>query len=165
MHRAHHYGYLIERWRLLARTAGLRMQRFATAGRWPLFCVRSPALQKSGGIYLSTGIHGDEPAPPLALLALLEAGVFDARAIWFLCPLLNPDGLARRTRENAGGIDLNRDYLAREKVRTWMASRIPTGAPGRPEDVAQLVSALLGDSIPFLTGETIYIDGAQGINH
>jgi NAD(P)-dependent dehydrogenase (short-subunit alcohol dehydrogenase family) len=61
--------------------------------------------------------------------------------------------------------DLNRDYLAREKVRAWMASRIPTGAPGRPEDVARLVSALLGDSIPFLTGETIYIDGAQGINH
>uniref|UniRef100_UPI003340F818 SDR family NAD(P)-dependent oxidoreductase n=1 Tax=Castellaniella defragrans TaxID=75697 RepID=UPI003340F818 len=61
--------------------------------------------------------------------------------------------------------DLNRDYLAREKVRAWMSSRIPTGAPGKSDDVAQLVTALLTASIPFLTGETIYIDGAQGINH
>ncbi|AJE49166.1 SDR family NAD(P)-dependent oxidoreductase [Celeribacter indicus] len=61
--------------------------------------------------------------------------------------------------------DLNRDYLAREKVRAWMRSRIPTGAPGRPEDVARLVAALFGEDIGFLTGETIYIDGAQGMNH
>ncbi|MFA7437801.1 SDR family NAD(P)-dependent oxidoreductase [Castellaniella sp.] len=61
--------------------------------------------------------------------------------------------------------DLNRDFLAREKVRAWMKSRIPTGGPGKPEDVARLVGALLTAAIPFLTGETIYIDGAQGINH
>ena len=61
-------------------------------------------------IYLSAGIHGDEPAPPLALLALIESGALDKRAVWFLCPILNPDGLARGTRENAEGVDLNRDY-------------------------------------------------------
>jgi len=43
-------------------------------------------------------------------LAMLEAGVFDTRAVWFICPLLNPLGLARGTRENAERIDLNRDY-------------------------------------------------------
>lgn len=61
--------------------------------------------------------------------------------------------------------DLNRDFLAREKVRAWMRSRIPTGGPGKPEDVARLVAAIFSENISFLTGETIYIDGAQGMNH
>lgn len=61
--------------------------------------------------------------------------------------------------------DLNKDFLAREKVQKWMASRIPVGTPGKAEDVAKLVAAIFGESINFLTGETIYIDGAQGMNH
>jgi NAD(P)-dependent dehydrogenase (short-subunit alcohol dehydrogenase family) len=61
--------------------------------------------------------------------------------------------------------DLNRDYLAREKVKAWMRQRIPVGAPGKPEDVGRLVAGIFTEGIPFLTGETIYIDGAQGINH
>ena len=61
--------------------------------------------------------------------------------------------------------DLNRDFLAREKVRAWMKQRIPTGAPGTAAEVARLVAALLCEQIGFLTGETIYIDGGQGMNH
>jgi len=63
-------------------------------------------------VYFSAGIHGDEPAPPWALLRLVEAGFFDARCTWFLCPLLNPTGFALRTRENHAKLDLNRDYKA-----------------------------------------------------
>lgn len=61
-------------------------------------------------IYLSSGVHGDEPAQPQALLELLRRDVFDDRAEWYLVPLLNPTGFVARTRENAEGIDLNRDY-------------------------------------------------------
>jgi NAD(P)-dependent dehydrogenase (short-subunit alcohol dehydrogenase family) len=61
--------------------------------------------------------------------------------------------------------DLNSDYLARDKVKTWLAGRIPTGGPGTPEDVAKLVTSLMTGAIPYLTGETIYIDGGQGMNH
>jgi NAD(P)-dependent dehydrogenase (short-subunit alcohol dehydrogenase family) len=61
--------------------------------------------------------------------------------------------------------DLNRDYLAREKVKAWMAQRIPTGGAGSVNDVARLVTAIFAENIGYLTGETIYVDGAQGINH
>jgi protein MpaA len=64
-------------------------------------------------VYLSAGIHGDEPAGPEALRRLLDAGVFDGRASWWLCPVLNPWGLANGHRGNVDGHDLNRDYLAR----------------------------------------------------
>jgi hypothetical protein len=90
--------------------AGFRTEAFGAAGPCPLFALTKRTPGPRPRIYLSAGIHGDEPAPPLALLALLESGTLDARAVWFLCPILNPDGLSRGTRENAGGLDLNRDY-------------------------------------------------------
>lgn len=61
--------------------------------------------------------------------------------------------------------DLNRDYLEREKVKEWMRRRIPVGAPGAAADVARLVAALFAERIGYLTGETIYLDGGQGMNH
>ena len=65
-------------------------------------------------VYLSAGIHGDEPAGPLALLELIREGAFGPEGHWILCPALNPTGLAAGTRENAEGEDLNRDYWARK---------------------------------------------------
>ncbi len=61
--------------------------------------------------------------------------------------------------------DLNRDFLGQEKVQKWLASRVPVGRAGQPEEVARLVGAILTEGISFMTGETIYIDGAQGIYH
>ena len=61
--------------------------------------------------------------------------------------------------------DLNRDYLSRDKVRAWMKGRIPIGTPGQPDEVARLVGAIFSENLSFLTGETIYVDGGQGINH
>jgi NAD(P)-dependent dehydrogenase (short-subunit alcohol dehydrogenase family) len=61
--------------------------------------------------------------------------------------------------------DLNREFLAREKVRTWLSRRVPVGRPGTAEEVARLVAVLFAEKIGFLTGETIYIDGGQGANH
>lgn len=63
--------------------------------------------------YLSAGIHGDEPAGPLAALELLKSGTFDDGRAWMLCPAVNPTGLAAGTRDNAAGFDLNRDYFRR----------------------------------------------------
>lgn len=62
-------------------------------------------------IYLSAGIHGDEPAGPLALLRLLKENLWPANAELFLVPCLNPSGFDLNRRENSQGLDLNRDYL------------------------------------------------------
>ncbi len=76
-------------------------------------------LRRGSGprVYLSTGIHGDEPAGPLALLDLMKGGFFSDPEFrhfdWAICPALNPTGLALGTRGNADGIDLNRDYWNR----------------------------------------------------
>ena len=61
--------------------------------------------------------------------------------------------------------DLNRDYLAKPKVRDWMRNRIPVQRPGTAHEVARLVGTIFSEKIAFMTGETIYIDGGQGMNH
>ena len=60
--------------------------------------------------------------------------------------------------------DLNRDAFA-GPLRDFLAKRIPGGKHGTPEDVARLVAAIFTEDLLFLTGETIYIDGGQGIAH
>ena len=89
------------------------------------------AWQKAGTgrrVYLSAGMHGDEPAGPLALLKLLDDGFFAGPGDWTICPALNPTGLAAGTRENAEGIDLNRDYFTRRSPEAaahaaWLLAR------------------------------------------
>ena len=61
-------------------------------------------------IYLSAGIHGDEPAGPLAALRLIQENRWPDNPEIFLLPCLNPAGFTLNRRENAEGIDLNRDY-------------------------------------------------------
>lgn len=100
----------VEAFDAAARTRGFRPEPLTTVAgvRLTAYTKRTPGPRPR--IYLSSGVHGDEPATPAALLHLLENGVFDDRADWFLCPLLNPTGFRLGTRENAEGIDLNRDY-------------------------------------------------------
>jgi succinylglutamate desuccinylase/aspartoacylase family protein len=90
--------------------AGFRVEHYGESAAGPLVALTKRTRGPRPRIYLSAGIHGDEPAPPLALLEMLEGSRFDSRANWFLCPLLNPNALARGIRENADGLDLNRDY-------------------------------------------------------
>lgn len=61
--------------------------------------------------------------------------------------------------------DLNRDFLAQDKVKAWLGRRVPVGRAGAADEVARLVATLFADNIGFLTGETIYLDGGQGMNH
>jgi murein peptide amidase A len=60
-------------------------------------------------VYISTGIHGDEPSGPLALLQLIEEDSWPEVNLWAV-PCVNPTGFWLNTRENANGVDLNRDY-------------------------------------------------------
>ena len=93
---------------------GFQVEEFGRIGNWPLLAFTRP-LAPIGvpRVYLSAGIHGDEPAPPRTLLRLLHEGFFDGRCSWHICPMLNPVGSHAGKRENGEGIDLNRDYKSR----------------------------------------------------
>jgi NAD(P)-dependent dehydrogenase (short-subunit alcohol dehydrogenase family) len=61
--------------------------------------------------------------------------------------------------------DLNAEFREKEAVMRWIERRIPVKRPGKPEEVAKLVGTLFTSDVGFLTGETIYVDGGQGMHH
>lgn len=102
------------------------IQRLAAASGWQeellipgsdreLLCLTRPPRHASSTpparLYVSAGIHGDEPAGPIALLNMFQSNLWPDHAALWVCPCLNPTGCARATRGNDAGIDLNRDYL------------------------------------------------------
>ena len=60
-------------------------------------------------VVLIAGMHGNEPAPTAILRTLRDGRSVHGIDLWVV-PSYNPDGLARGTRRNARGVDLNRNY-------------------------------------------------------
>ncbi len=60
-------------------------------------------------VVLISTMHGDEPATRRILQALRDGARLRGIDVWVV-PTYNPDGLARGTRKNARGVDLNRNY-------------------------------------------------------
>jgi protein MpaA len=65
-------------------------------------------------------IHGDECAGRVILTALVRQPVPTGVQLW-LVPTINPDGAAAGTRQNARGVDLNRNFPYR-----WRSGGGPT---------------------------------------
>ena len=92
-----------------------------TTSTYPLYCLRYTAQEKSSPlIYVSAGIHGDEPAGVECALRLVELLVdndlhnrfpFPLNEYnWLISPCDNPYGYERDIRENPAGFDLNRMF-------------------------------------------------------
>ena len=110
-HTTHDYPRLIARWRAVAARTGLIMRRFATCPEFALYCVRSKRLPREGAIYISAGIHGDEPAGADALITWAEQNTrLLRRRPFFLVPCINPWGLINNSRMDSRGRDLNRVF-------------------------------------------------------
>lgn len=110
--RSHDYKFLIQRWRAVARAGGLVMRGVIDqTENHKVFFLKSKALKKTGGIYLSGGIHGDEPAGTEALIQWAEQNVKRlAKMPLLIFPCLNPWGVQNNIRVDQNGTDLNRVF-------------------------------------------------------
>ncbi|RFC46080.1 MAG: Succinylglutamate desuccinylase / Aspartoacylase family protein [Verrucomicrobia bacterium] len=126
MHRSSHdYTHLIGRWRVLASSLGLRLSLIAKVDGYPIYCVKSARLRSAPGVYLSAGIHGDEPASTEGLLAWAEGNPVCLREMPFLIfPCLNPWGLVRNKRSDASGNDVNRTFQGDEHPTSAAVRRV-----------------------------------------
>jgi hypothetical protein len=107
-HRAHDVEGLLARWRNVATKAGLRWEELQPG----LPLLRSAgAWNEETAVYLSAGIHGDEPAGTEGLITWAESRIEWLRqGSCFIVPCFNPDGLQANTRRTADGFDLNREF-------------------------------------------------------
>jgi protein MpaA len=93
-----------------------------------------------GELLVFGAIHGDEPGSAEVCRRWLAG---DPRAC--VVPVVNPDGLLRNTKDNARGVDLNRNFPA----RNWSPEHPPGYHPGErplsePESaaLAQLIDEI-----------------------
>ena len=74
---------------------------------------------------LTAAQHGEEADTALLVRRLLER-IPGSETRWAVIPVLNPDGLLAGTRQNAAGVDLNRNFPA----STWQPAETFTFPPG-----------------------------------
>jgi hypothetical protein len=103
------YDELAAAWRALRRL-GVRVRELACVGAARTMQVAEIGDGGLPTVSISAGVHGDEPAAPWALLALVRDGLLDRRFAYRLWPCLNPTGYVAGTRTNAEGADVNRSF-------------------------------------------------------
>jgi NAD(P)-dependent dehydrogenase (short-subunit alcohol dehydrogenase family) len=112
----------------------------------------APLLREQGGSIVNiTSVHEHVPRPGFLLYAAAKAAL--GMLTRGLALELGPDGI----RVNAvapGAIATERNVEADE-----LASEIPLGRPGEPEEVAALVSWIVSDEARYVTGTSVLIDG------
>jgi protein MpaA len=99
-------------------------------------------------LLLFGGIHGDEPGSVELCEAFVRGG--SAARPTVVVPAVNPDGLLRGTKDNARGVDLNRNFPA----KSWSREHPPGYDPG-PAPLSEPESAALARLIDELSPQVI----------
>lgn len=121
----HDVSWLLRSWRALARRCGWKCRVICEQDGRPIVGL----AKGSGGVYFSAGVHGDEAAAPLALLAWAENHPEALAALsGVIFPCLNPWGLSQNSRWSATGEDLNRcwhqeDHALVGPLRRFLGAR------------------------------------------
>jgi murein peptide amidase A len=117
----HNSHELLRQWQRLAKLLKLTTHHLGKtgAGQDLLLFQTKPT---GPAVYLSAGVHGDEPAAPWALLAWAwnHQHLLRERA-FLIAPCLNPDGLLQNTRLDEKQRDLNRLFHTQRIswLKTW----------------------------------------------
>jgi NAD(P)-dependent dehydrogenase (short-subunit alcohol dehydrogenase family) len=156
---------------LYGRSAQLETTRYEevmnTNARSVFLCCREvyPYLEKAGGTIVNIGSFFDKLGVKQNL-----AYCASKAAVGAITRCLAVEWAPKKIRvlDVAPGYietELNAEAMKKGALRAFLEARVPTGGPGRVDDVARLVAALFSEDIPFFTGETIYLDGGQGMAH
>jgi len=127
----------------------------------PLFLSQAaaPALKKSQGAIVNiTDIHAERPLKSYVVYSVAKAGLVGLTRS--LARELAPD-----VRVNAvapGPILWPDEEVFDELARQRIISHTPLKREGTPDDIAKAVQYLLSDA-PYVTGETINVDGGRHI--
>jgi len=102
---------LLERaWKQLRRAGGATIHEVACVGAARTLLLAELGSAHAPTISISAGVHGDEPAPPWALLDIVAGGLLDPRFAYRIWPCTNPSGYQAGTRGNAESQDINRSF-------------------------------------------------------
>jgi protein MpaA len=122
---------VLEETALLAAVRGLGLEEIGRSSEGRPIWALTPTLslrEREKALLVVGGVHGDEVSSVEAVVGLVErvrGGTVDAGGL-VIVPALNPDGVARGTKNSARDVDLNRNFAA----RNWSAAHAPGYFPG-----------------------------------
>lgn len=114
-----------------------------------LYVYRVAESAGSPNVLIIGTMHGDEPAGRhigYGLIRAVEGKLLTIKGVnLWVVPAMNPDGFAHRTRQNARGVDLNRNF-----PYEWVPLPEPTYSGPRPssETETQVMETLLRHRSP-----------------
>lgn len=120
----------------------LKVHKIGEADDMSILTILLEADEAKKTLVIIGGIHGDEPAGPYGIAAWLRRGRYPSDINVMCVPLLNPTGFDKKTRENAGGRDLNRGLNKKMKPA---------------KELQVLLKSLAEESIDFVL--TLHEDG------
>ncbi len=104
----------------------LLLDQCHSVNKVPLYHFNFSTNQKNAKkVLVISLIHGDELPAGTVVKYWLErlSQLENPRNQWRVIPVLNPDGLARKTRTNANGVDINRNFPTKdwdhEALKIW----------------------------------------------
>jgi glucose 1-dehydrogenase len=159
--------------RVLVNNAGIQIREPFLAARlesWdrifgvnlkgPYFLSQRAALNmdQGGRIINIASVHDETPHRNNSIYSITKA------AMKMLTKSLALELAERRINVNsispgAIGTDINRDVLSDEKVRRQLATSIPLGRIGVPDDIVGAAVYLASPESDYVTGSTLYVDG------
>ena len=109
---------------------GWRVEEYGRSRDGVALRVFMPAAPGPLAGLVTAAQHGEEAATALLVRRLLER-VPAHETRWAVVPVANPDGVINGTRQNAAGVDLNRNFPA----ATWLPDDSFTFPPGIADEV------------------------------
>lgn len=141
-------------------------QTFSTNVKGLLFTVQKalPLLKDDSSIILSASTTSIKGGEAFSVYSATKAAVRSFARSWTL------DLKSRRIRVNAvsagpvntpglSGLGQNEEHT--QKLLTYLASTVPLGRLGNPEEIAKAVLFLASDDSSFVNGTELFVDGGQ----
>ncbi len=131
-----------------------------------LFTVQKalPLLQDGGSIILTASTTSIKGAPAFSVYSATNAAIRSFARCWTL------DLKARKIRVNAvspgptntpGLNNLGQTEEQSKQILTSLATTVPLGRLGDPDEIAKAVVFLASDDSSFITGIELFVDGGQ----
>jgi NAD(P)-dependent dehydrogenase (short-subunit alcohol dehydrogenase family) len=139
---------------------------FSTNVKGMLFTTQKalPLLRDGSSIILTASTTSIKASPAFSVYSATKAAVRSFARTWTV------DLQARHIRVNAvspGSVNtpglrgLAPDEEQAEQMRTYLASTIPMGRLGNPDEIAKVIVFLASDDSSFVTGIELFADGGQ----
>ena len=122
-----------------------------------------PHLEKNGGRIVNIGSFYDKLGVPRTLAYCASKAAVAAMTRCLAAEWAKAGISVVNVAPGFIETDLNREIVTEEKFQTWLNGRSPVRRPGATDEIARIVASLFTEDVAFLTGETIYVDGGQGM--